>query len=122
MKIINFHAGIDEKTILKRMEAIIKNNDLGLISEIILKKSLLGKPLPKNFQFIAACNPYRIRSKVLNILGLTAKGSSNRKENEKQLAYTVYPLPHAIMNFVFDFGALDAEDIRKYIEHHMISS
>jgi len=134
LKIINFHAGIDEETIVRKIKAIIETHDpaykewvfldeintcqhLGLISEIILKNSLLGEKLPKNLQFIAACNPYRIRkNKTLNIVGLTAKGSSNRKENDKQLAYTVYPLPHAIMNFVFDFGALDIEDIKKYID------
>ena len=32
---------------------------IGLIKEIMCDKRLHGKPLPKELQFIAACNPYR---------------------------------------------------------------
>ena len=32
---------------------------IGLIKEIMCDKRLHGRPLPKELQFIAACNPYR---------------------------------------------------------------
>ena len=42
----------------------------------------------------------------------------NMKEKSKlnNLVYTVNPLPHALLNFVFDFGNLTPEDEIKYIE------
>lgn len=32
---------------------------MGLISEMMTKKSCQGKPLPDNIFFIGACNPYK---------------------------------------------------------------
>ena len=41
----------------------------------------------------------------------------NMKEKSKlnNLIYTVNPLPHSLLNFVFDFGSLKFEDEKKYI-------
>ena len=47
----------------------------------------------------------------------------NQKEKEEikakkgsDLVYTVYPLPHSLLNFVFYFGALKPEDEQNYIK------
>ena len=103
---------------------------MGLISELMCKNTCQGKKLPNNIVFIAACNPYRHKEK-----GFTEKAgldvtqaykeikNLNQKEFEKMkkdanstLVYTVNPLPHSLLNFVFDFGNLTEEDEKRYIE------
>ena len=42
------------------------------------------------------------------------KETSNKLNN---LVYTVNPLPHALLNFVFDFASLQPEDEKKYISN-----
>ena len=74
----------------------------------------LGKKIKDNFVFLGACNPYRILSKKMKESGLVYY---NTKEKSKlnNLVYTVNPLPHALLNFVFDFASLRPEDEKKYI-------
>ena len=36
--------------------------------------------------------------------------------DNSKLVYTVNPLPHSLLNFVFNFGKLDKDDEVKYIE------
>ena len=45
------------------------------------------------------------------------------KEKSKlnDLVYTVNPLPHSLLNFIFDFGSLKPEDEKKYIKNTVIS-
>ncbi len=86
MIIFNIHAGIDnnkildfvkennlleeDKNIFKKdykrkndiwvfLDEVNTSNSLGLFSEMMVKKSILGKPIKKNVSFIAACNPYK---------------------------------------------------------------
>jgi len=103
---------------------------MGLISELMCKNKCQGEKLPNNIVFIAACNPYRHREKGLKEkAGLDVKQAYkeiknlNPKEIEKMqkainstLVYTVNPLPHSLLNFVFDFGNLTPEDEKRYIE------
>jgi len=106
---------------------------MGLISELMCKHTCQGSPLPENIVFIAACNPYRIREKKSNVkkekIGLDVNQAheqmKNLNEREKEniktstdndLVYTVHPLPHSLLNFVFYFGALKPEDEQKYIK------
>ena len=86
-------------------------NSMGLLTEILCKNSIYGKPLDKRFIFIASCNPYRIlekRNEELNVLYKTKK--------TKNLVYSVNPLPMTLLNFVFNFGALKEKDEYNYIE------
>jgi len=46
------------------------------------------------------------------------KETSNKLNN---LVYTVNPLPHALLNFVFDFASLQPKDEKKYITNTIIS-
>ena len=103
---------------------------MGLISELMCKNSCQGKELPDNIVFIAACNPYRHREKGKSEkAGLEINQAYkemknlNPKEIEKMqkaanstLVYTVNPLPHSLLNFVFDFGNLTPKDEKRYIE------
>ena len=91
-------------------------NSLGLITEIMCNHTYLGKKINDNFIFIAACNPYRLLTKKMKKSGLVYY---NMKESNKlnNLVYTVNPLPHSLLNFVFDFGSLKPEDEKKYISN-----
>ena len=102
---------------------------MGLISELMCKHTCQGKRLPENIVFIAACNPYRkkdTKNKKEEIIGLDAnlafKEKKHLNENEKEnlkrttdLVYMVNPLPHSLLNFVFDFGGLEENDEENYI-------
>ena len=167
MKILNIHAGINDKDIINFLEKKVikqaqklqeKENEkkqklvkgqfysekklwvfldeintcksMGLISEIMCKHTYQGNPLPSNIVFIAACNPYRHGKKnIMKNAGLNVKDAHqekkhlNQKEIERMnksansnLVYTVNPLPHSLLNFVFDFGKLKDEDEERYIE------
>ena len=104
---------------------------MGLISELMCKHTCQGKPLPSNIVFIAACNPYRQREnkgikeekigldinqavKQKNLLNDKEKAEIN-KSKSNNLVYTVNPLPHSLLNFVFDFGNLTEKDEENYI-------
>ena len=89
-------------------------NSLGLITEIMCNHTYLGKKISENIIFIGACNPYRLLTKKMRESGLVYY---NMKEDNKlnNLVYTVNPLPHSLLNFVFDFGSLRKEDEEKYI-------
>jgi len=103
---------------------------MGLISELMCKHTYQGKPLPSNIVFIAACNPYRQgKENVMSKAGLDLNKAHkelkflDEKEKEKMkksmnnsLVYTVNPLPHSLLNFVFDFGNLTSEDEKSYIK------
>ena len=102
---------------------------MGLISEIMCKHTYQGKKLPSNIVFIAACNPYRQGKKMNEKAGLNINQAHKelqnlnineinkmKKTSENTLVYTVNPLPHSLLNFVFNFGKLDEDDEVKYIE------
>jgi len=141
MNTLNVHAGIEDSDIIKFLkdhnlfqdprkntdkktiedtvwiflDEINTCNYLGLITEIILKNSCKGEKLTKNAKFIAACNPYRldIRKKGKEKIGLI----DNEKHSVSNLVYSVNPLPHSLLNFVFDFGSPNEDDIKKYISN-----
>ena len=98
------------------MDEINTCNSIGLICEMMTRQSCQGVPLPKNIVFIAACNPYRMVVKDEEPNGLRLKGVKERK-----LVYTVNPLPHSLLNFVFNFGNLTKKDEESYIKSMVLS-
>ena len=139
MLILNIHAGIVDQNIIDWMynnnlmdynnnnnnykeetkwvffDEINTCNSMGLLSEILCKHTMLGRPIKKNIVFIAACNPYRTYEKNREIIGLF----DSNKYKKSNLVYTVNPLPTSLLNFVFDFGSIKSDDEKKYI-HNMI--
>ena len=134
-KTLQIHAGITDQEIVDFIDKIIaeenksknKNeliwvffdeintcNSLGLITEIMCNHTYLGKKINDNFIFIGACNPYRIITKKMKESGLVYYNMTE-KNKLNNLVYTVNPLPHSLLNFVFDFGNLQEEDEKKYI-------
>ena len=131
LKILNIHAGIEDKDIiefLKDNKLFYNNNNnneitwvffdeintcnsLGLLTEILLKNTCKGKKIKPNVKFIAACNPYRLNTQENEIIGLY----DETKHKKRNLVYNVNPLPIPLLNFVFDFGTPEKEDIKRYI-------
>ena len=115
----------DKEKLFKSYEEEIKNrniwiffdeintcNSMGLLTEIICNNSIYGEPLDKRYVFIAACNPYRVIERENTIFDILYK----KNHKNKNLVYTVNPLPHSLLNFVFNFGSLKGKDETKYIE------
>ena len=134
-KKLEIHAGIKDKDIIdfiKRVDKEVEKegnkdekiwiffdeintcNSLGLITEIMCNHTYLGEKINENYVFLGACNPYRVLEKTMKESGLVYY---NVKERNKlnDLVYTVNPLPYSLLNFIFDFGSLQAEDEKKYI-------
>ena len=126
----------EEKKLWVFLDEINTCKSMGLISELMCKHSCQGKQLNDNIVFIAACNPYRQTKETKGKkeeIGLKVNQAYKEMEkmNEKErkdldykitygnnkLVYTVNPLPHSLLNFVFDFGSLSREDEKKYIEN-----
>ena len=140
-KKLQIHAGTTDKKIIKFIDRVTKEvieegrenektwifldeintcNSLGLITEIMCNHTYLGKKINPNFVFLAACNPYRVLTKKMRESGLVYY-SLKEKNKLNNLVYTVNPLPHSLLNFIFDFGSLQAEDEKKYIMNTIIS-
>ena len=104
-----------EKKIWIFLDEINTCNCMGLICEMMTKNSCQGRPLPKSIVFIGACNPYRMVVKDEEPNGLKIEGTQERK-----LVYTVNPLPHSLLNFVFNFGNLTKKDEESYINNMVV--
>ena len=89
-------------------------NSMGLLTEIMQKKTMLGKPLPENLVFLGAANPYLKMTKQMINSGLTYYTDKTSKLN--LLVYTVNPMPHTLMNFIFNFSSLNDNEEREYIK------
>ena len=91
-------------------------NSLGLFIEIMCNHTYLRKKISENIIFIATCNPYRLMTNRMKQSGLVYY---NMKENCKlnNLVYAVNPIPHSLLNFVFDFGSIRKEDEEIYISN-----
>ena len=119
----------EEKKIWVFLDEINTCKSMGLISELMCKHTYQGNELPSNVVFIAACNPYRQKVyKGKDKVGLNINQAHQQKKflNDKELedikrkqnsnlVYTVNPLPHSLLNFVFDFGTISPEDEEHYI-------
>jgi len=91
-------------------------NCMGLICEMMTKHTCQGVELPPNIFFIGACNPYRYGKKGIDTYALKVEGVK-----EKNLVYTVNPLPFSLLNFVFNFGNLTPDDEERYIQNMVVS-
>lgn len=136
--IFSIHAGITEKDIMDTVkhenceatkyrakdfwfffDELNTSEYVGLISDIVCHRELNGKSLSPNLSFIAACNPYRLRFSNSNFTkGLKGK---HLEDTLSLLAYRVHPLPEVMFNFVWDYGALDCNEEKAYIQR-MVNS
>ena len=96
--------------------------NIGLLKEIVCDRTLLGEPLPENMVFLGACNPLRRQTKTK---GLQSTASVKRYSSKMQhqiygetlpLLHSVVPIPETMLEHVWDYGHLDKEIEKKYIE------
>lgn len=89
---------------------------LGFLVGVVCHHTLDGKPLHDNVKILAACNPYRKHDSTKQRgAGLSARKLLNNVEHLEK-AYTVHPLPEALVEHVQDFGILNVKDERLYID------
>jgi len=96
--------------------------NIGLLKEIVCDRTLLGESLPENMVFLGACNPLRRQTKTK---GLQSTASVKRYSSKMQhqiygetlpLLHSVVPIPETMLEHVWDYGHLDKEIEKKYIE------
>ena len=136
-EILNLHAGVTKQDIIEFVSSLkvqaeknlkqevwgfldeINTCDyLGLLNEIICHHTLNGVQLPSNLIFLAACNPYSLRTSSIESTGLEGKF---QHDEMSKLVYRVHPLPETMMDFVWDYGSLDKEDEIAYIRRMLDS-
>ncbi|XP_075712304.1 E3 ubiquitin-protein ligase RNF213 isoform X2 [Rhinoderma darwinii] len=98
------------------------------IKEALCDHTVEGEPLVENsgLHIIAACNPYRKHTdemiKRLESAGLGYRVSADETKERlgsiplRQLVYRVHALPPSMMPLVWDFGQLNNETEKKYIQ------
>ncbi|KAF0475938.1 e3 ubiquitin-protein ligase [Gigaspora margarita] len=128
---LNLHAGISEE-IIKSFMTMVQNeaqeketwiffdeintcNHMGLLSELVAHRRWLGKEVHYNIRIFAACNPYRKRTKSQSNVGLKVQ-QKIKYEEKNELVYQVKPLPDQILDYVWDYGILQALEEEKYIQ------
>ena len=104
---------LKEKKVWVFFDELNTCNSMGLITEIMCKRTMHGEPLPNDLVFLGAVNPYRTMTSTMKHSGLTYHTDSNDKNS---LVYTVNPLPHTLMNYIFYFGNLESDEEREYIK------
>ncbi|CAG8501307.1 19531_t:CDS:10, partial [Dentiscutata erythropus] len=128
---LNLHAGINEQIITEFMTNARNNakkgevwiffdeintcNHIGLLSDLIAHRIYLSNPIHHNIRLFAACNPYRIRTKNISEAGLQTK-KIKKYEEQSNLVYEVKPLPDQILDYVWDYGILQPDDEKQYIQ------
>ena len=119
-KIFQLYKKSEQKYFKKKLWVFLDEintcNCMGLICEMMTKHTCQGVELPENIFFIGACNPYRYGKKAVDDYALKIEGVK-----ERNLVYTVNPLPFSLLNFVFNFGNLTPEDEESYINNMVVS-
>ncbi|XP_052068616.1 uncharacterized protein LOC127707898 [Mytilus californianus] len=131
-EVFTIHAGIEESDIIRKfshtnqtafqhlndqfwlfLDEINTCNHLGLITDSLCHRMLLGTEIAPNLTILAACNPYRLRQEE-EILTTGLQGKIGNDELSR-LVYRVNPLPEALIDYVWDYGSLSEEDEKSYI-------
>ncbi|CAG8439230.1 10104_t:CDS:10 [Acaulospora colombiana] len=132
-KVLSLHAGIREDQICEFIEKSTKDavngqiwlffdeintcNHIGLLADLIAHRILSGRIIHHNIRLFAACNPYRLRTKNASSVGL-----EKSYQEQSKLVYQVHPLPNQILDYVWDYGVLKAEEERIYLTPHQGSA
>ncbi|KAJ6250177.1 hypothetical protein M0813_16232 [Anaeramoeba flamelloides] len=114
---------------------------ISVFKEIFIDQRIEGEHVPREIRIIGAINPYRTVKSVPKTVGLEYhKGSGllshsssvtqkmgfeksrqkvmmkNKQNEQKYYAYRVHPLPKLFWEYIFDFGILNPDSERIYIE------
>ena len=136
LRSINIHAGFTLDRIYREIndlnEEALKNPHLEMwvfmdevntcehvafIADFICHRQIFGKNIAPNIKIIAACNPYRHRSK--NQIKTAGIDNKIAPDAFAKLAYRVHPLPENLMECIWDYGSLMKNDEILYINKMM---
>ncbi|OMJ91253.1 hypothetical protein SteCoe_6230 [Stentor coeruleus] len=92
------------------------NDNLALLCEIMVEREFQGNRVPDNLIFCAACNPYRKKNKKIIDHNVGIQRKRDNFDESNSLMHMVKPLPDSIINYIWDFGGLTENDLKKYIE------
>ena len=126
-RVLNVHAGIDKSDVSEFireselqaadgpvwcfLDEVNTSQHIGLFSQLVCHRMLMGVPVAANLAFICAVNPHRTRAREAETVGLQFK--LNTADPMRRLVYRVHPLPETMLDFVWDYGRLgDAEETR----------
>lgn len=139
--VLNFHAGVGVQHIvdfvaaceraaagataargcikvLAFLDEVNTCDHLGLISELVCRSELLGRPVHAGVSFVAAVNPHRLRTAAA-ARGAGLHHSPATADPLSRLVYRVHPLPEAMLSYAWSFGALSVDDERRYLSRMM---
>jgi len=145
MEVFRIHAGITNEKIIENMSKYIERAkacseekadkrlwvffdefnttpNIGLIKEIVCERTMLGIPLPNNMVFLGACNPQRRKAKkdesaeISGIKKYHANLLDQIAGTQSSLLYSVVSIPETMLEHVWDYGFLDEETEKNYIE------
>jgi hypothetical protein len=126
--VFNLHAGISQREFIKRVSYYVKlvekvkeeiwlffdefntSECMYLITKMVCNRTFLGHMLPSNLKLLAACNPYKIKSKTIDVGLVTQRKSSSK------LLHIVHPLPDTLIEHIWDYGVLTPYDEKNYIK------
>ncbi|CAF0841320.1 unnamed protein product [Didymodactylos carnosus] len=94
--------------------------NIDLIKEITCERTMMGEKLPENMVFLGACNPRRHKTEK-TVFDDNIGIKKNRYEMQKlntadRLLYTVVQIPETMLEYIWDYGFLDKDTERKYVE------
>lgn len=129
---LDLHGGIGEQDIVafvNRVQAQTGNADnailffdeinvspaVELMKELICDHSCRGVPLARNFQVVAACNPYVEIPPTSDLTPTTSQATLATNSHTINLRYNVRPLPATLEKYVWDFGAISSDTELEYI-------
>ncbi|MBV5280354.1 MAG: AAA family ATPase, partial [Actinobacteria bacterium] len=128
LEVFNIHSGVTVSDIRRKMTEVSEKARskrvwvffdefnttpfVSLIAEIICDRIFDGLPISPNLVLLAACNPYRVKRtavKASRKVGLQLKSANH-------LQHIVHPLPDSVIEYVWDYGALQGNDLFSYVQ------
>ena len=100
--------GEQPPTVVIFLDEINTSSCMGLFKELLVDRSLDGTPIPSNVFLVAACNPHRGSSVAIR--------SCSERDDWVLGSYYVRPVPPTLRFLTWDYGALDDNQERDYIQ------
>ena len=135
LEVLNMHAGRTQAEIESFMQGVISQIDLqnpsaktivffdeintndsvdGLLKEVVIDRTLFGRPIPSQVVPVAACNPYKLLEGPQR-LSVGIRHDKTKDDRFSLLVYRVFPLPESFFYFVWNYNTLLDSDLHFYI-------
>jgi hypothetical protein len=95
-------------------------SEMGLLTEIIVKRSVNGRKISEKLSIVAALNPYRLKPESMrNAGGLVFQlhtGGDVTPDPMADLVYKVHPVPGTLLEYCFEYGSLSKSIEQLYVD------